>query len=60
KHMEQLSKRYRMEILKGASHKVDVTAAKVIEKYGLEVLDGMSKSHFSNRNKALALVNSKR
>ncbi|EHT1785414.1 ribonuclease HIII [Staphylococcus pseudintermedius] len=60
KHMDQLSKRYRMEILKGASHKVDVTAAKVIEKYGLEVLDGMSKSHFSNRNKALALVNSKR
>ncbi|PCF52203.1 ribonuclease HIII [Staphylococcus delphini] len=60
KHMDQLSKCYRIEILKGASHKVDVTAAKVIEKYGLEVLDGMSKSHFSNRNKALALVNSKR
>lgn len=60
KHMDQLSKRYRMEILKGASHKVDVTAAKVIEKYGVEVLDVISKSHFSNRNKALALVNSKR
>ncbi|HHU6750706.1 TPA: ribonuclease HIII [Staphylococcus pseudintermedius] len=59
KHMDQLSKRYRMEILKGASHKVDVTAAKVIEKYGLEVLDGMSKSHFSNRDKAIRLVNSR-
>ncbi|PCF42032.1 ribonuclease HIII [Staphylococcus delphini] len=59
KHMDQLSKRYRMEILKGASHKVDVTAAKVIEKYGIEVLDGISKSHFSNRNKAMCLVNSR-
>ncbi|CAD7360126.1 MULTISPECIES: ribonuclease HIII [Staphylococcus] len=59
KHMDLLSDKYRMPILKGASHKVDLTAAKIIEKHGIQTLDQISKKHFSNRNKALKLVDAK-
>lgn len=35
-----------MEIPKGASNKVDLIAAKVIQKYDIQQLDTISKKHF--------------
>ncbi|MBO1198598.1 ribonuclease HIII [Staphylococcus simiae] len=59
KYMDQISQQIHMEIPKGASNKVDLTAAKIINKYGLNRLDHISKKHFKNRDKALALINKK-
>ncbi|MGV3243705.1 ribonuclease HIII [Staphylococcus sp. 11261D007BR] len=60
KHMEQLSHRFHLTIPKGASHKVDLAAAKLIEQYDIQTLDEVTKKHFGNRNKALNLINQKR
>ena len=46
-----------MDVPKGASNKVDLFAAKIIEKLGIEQLDAISKQHFKNREKAQTLVN---
>ena len=43
KHMDHISKNY-MEIPKGASNKVDLIAAKVIQKYDIQQLDTISKT----------------
>lgn len=59
KHMDQMSKSIKMDIPKGASNKVDLFAAKIIEKLGIEQLDAISKQHFKNREKAQTLVNKK-
>lgn len=59
KHMDRLSKQMHQTILKGASGKVDLLAARLIEKHGLHQLDQITKKHFSNRNKALKLIESK-
>ena len=59
KHMDHISKKLRMEIPKGASNKVDLIAAKVIQKYDIQQLDTISKKHFNNRDKAIHLMNQK-
>lgn len=60
KHMDLLSKKMHQTILKGASGKVDLLAAQIIEKQGLPQLDAITKKHFGNREKALKLVQKKR
>ncbi|MGM7689606.1 ribonuclease HIII [Staphylococcus felis] len=59
KHMDALSQHYHIDIPKGASQKVDLIAAKIIEKYDLPTLDAITKKHFSNRNKAIQLIQKK-
>ena len=59
KHMDNLSRSAKMEIPKGASNKVDLTAAKLIERKGIAYLDSISKKHFENRQKAENLVQKK-
>lgn len=59
KHMDSLSRSAKMEIPKGASNKVDLTAAKLIERKGIAYLDSISKKHFANRQKAKKLVQKK-
>lgn len=59
KHMEHISKQTGIDIPKGASRKVDLMAAQVIERDGITHLDHISKKHFKNREKAQALVNKK-
>lgn len=59
KHMDQMSKSIKMDVPKGASNKVDLFAAKIIEKLGIEQLDAISKQHFKNKEKAQTLVNKK-
>ena len=56
KHMNQITQQIKMEVPKGASNKVDLFAAKIIQKSGLSQLDAISKKHFKNRDKALALI----
>ncbi len=46
KHMDHISKKLHMEIPKGASNKVDLIAAKVIQKYDIQQLDTISKKTF--------------
>ncbi|MBF0811433.1 ribonuclease HIII [Staphylococcus xylosus] len=59
KHMDSLSRSAKMEIPKGASNKVDLTAAKLIERKGIAYLDSISKKYFANRQKAEKLVQKK-
>lgn len=59
KHMDNLSRSAKLEIPKGASNKVDLTAAKLIERKGIAYLDSISKKHFANRQKAKNLVQKK-
>lgn len=59
KHMDNLSRSVKMEIPKGASNKVDLTAVKLIERRGIAYLDSISKKHFANRQKAENLVQKK-
>ncbi|RIP33632.1 ribonuclease HIII [Staphylococcus gallinarum] len=59
KCMDQISAETLREIPKGASNKVDLAAAKIIEQKGISYLDSISKKHFANRKKALALVDKK-
>lgn len=59
KNMDHLSKKLNTTLPKGASNKVDLSAAKIIERWDINVLDDITKKHFANRNKALALVNKK-
>lgn len=60
KNMDQLSKHAKVELPKGASNKVDLAAAKIIDKNDVNYLDAMTKKHFANRTKALNLINKKR
>lgn len=59
KNMDHMGQKIHQTIPKGASAKVDLFAAQMIQKYGISTLDEMSKAHFKNRDKALALVNKK-
>lgn len=59
KHMDHITRQIKMDVPKGASNKVDLFAAKVIQKYGIGQLDAISKKHFKNRDKALALIDKK-
>lgn len=44
--MNQITQQIKMEVPKGASNKVDLFAAKIIQKSGLSQLDAISKKHF--------------
>ncbi|KIX91028.1 ribonuclease HIII [Staphylococcus microti] len=59
KHMDALSKSYGTTILKGAGPKVDVAAAKLIAKHGIETVDNITKKDFKNRDKALKILKQK-
>lgn len=52
--IEQLSKEIGITLPKGASTKVDQTAAYLIKKFGKEKLYTIAKVHFANTNKATA------
>lgn len=56
KEMDHLSAEYGVTIPKGASSKVDQTAAYLIKKHGLEALANIAKTHFANTDKALRYV----
>lgn len=56
KHMDLLSEQAGMTIPKGASSKVDETAAKFIALKGEQNLDSFAKLHFANTEKARKLV----
>ncbi len=60
KNMDSLSHSAKTEIPKGASNKVDLAAAKIIERKGVDYLDTITKKHFANRAKAEKLVQKKR
>ena len=54
--MDHISHKMKQVIPKGASNKVDLIAAQIIDKHGIETLDAISKKHFKNRDKAQHLV----
>lgn len=54
--MDHISHKMKQDIPKGASNKVDLIAAQIIDKHGIETLDLISKKHFKNREKAQNLV----
>ena len=58
--MHQLAKSLNVIIPKGASNKVDLEAAKIVQKYDMQQLDKITKTHFKNRDKVLDLINRKR
>ncbi|PTJ35859.1 ribonuclease HIII [Staphylococcus simulans] len=59
KHMEHMGKKINQTIPKGASQTVDLFAARLIDQYGTETLDSISKADFKNRDKALDLYRKK-
>lgn len=50
--MDKLSEKLGMEILKGASNKVDQQIAQIIREHGREMLPKIAKVHFANTKKA--------
>lgn len=52
REIDELSESVGIELLKGASAKVDQTIAKVIKKYGKTKLEQIAKVHFANTDKA--------
>ncbi|MFC4403721.1 ribonuclease HIII [Gracilibacillus xinjiangensis] len=57
KEMDLLSQRFGVTIPKGASAKVDETAAYLIKKRGRDVLKDAAKIHFANTEKAMKYLN---
>lgn len=60
KHMDHISKQLNTSVIKGASKKVDLCAARIINRLGIAQLDQVTKKHFANRDKASSLVEQKR
>lgn len=60
KHMDHISKQLNTSAIKGASKKVDLCAARIINRLGIAQLDQVTKKHFANRDKASSLVEQKR
>lgn len=60
KYYDQIIRETGIHITKGAGPKVDLEAAKIIERKGIAYLDSITKKDFKNREKALALVNKKK
>ncbi|TDM04489.1 ribonuclease HIII [Macrococcus carouselicus] len=60
KWMDQIEKETGLAIYKGAGAKVDLQAAKIIERKSLDYLDKVTKKDFKNRTKALTLIERKR
>ncbi|MCA1063636.1 ribonuclease HIII [Rossellomorea sp. AcN35-11] len=56
KEMDKLSARAGVDIPKGAGKHVDVAAAKIIQRKGMEELKSMTKWHFANSGKAMRLA----
>ena len=56
KEMDRLSEEAGMELLKGASGKVDLMAARIWKQQGEEKLRTMTKWHFANTEKARKLM----
>lgn len=54
--MDELSEEAKIELPKGASAKVDKTAARLIRSKGFEELDKYAKTHFANTQKAQKLL----
>ncbi len=52
--MNKLSKKMGIELPKGASQKVDQTAARIIQRHGKQALGEIAKLHFANTKKAEA------
>lgn len=49
--MDKLSKIYHLNLLKGASNKVDLQAKELVKRYGKEVLTKIAKLHFKNTSR---------
>lgn len=60
KYYDEIIRETGIHITKGAGAKVDLEAAKIISKKGIEYLDSITKKDFKNRGKALALVKKKK
>lgn len=60
KYYDQIIRETGIHITKGAGAKVDLDAAKIIERKGIAYLDSITKKDFKNREKALSLVNKKK
>ncbi len=58
-HFDQLSKAVGMTLPKGAGGKVDQAAATLISKQGTDILPKVTKLHFANTEKAMALYRKK-
>ncbi|MGR3765293.1 ribonuclease HIII [Rossellomorea sp. NS-SX7] len=56
KEMDKLSAKAGVDIPKGAGKQVDVAAAKIIKRKGIEELKSMTKWHFANSEKAIRLA----
>jgi ribonuclease HIII len=56
KEMDKLSAKAGVEIPKGAGKHVDIAAAKIIKRKGIEELKAMTKWHFANSEKAIRLA----
>lgn len=56
KEMDKLSKQVGVTILKGATSKVDVVAARILKMKGEDVLKSVTKWHFANTDKAKAIL----
>ncbi|PFA61845.1 ribonuclease HIII [Bacillus sp. AFS015802] len=56
KEMDKLSAKAGVDIPKGAGNHVDVAAAKIIKRKGIEELKSMTKWHFANSEKAMKLA----
>jgi ribonuclease HIII len=56
KEMDKLSAKAGVDIPKGAGKQVDVAAAKIIKRKGIEELKSMTKWHFANSEKAIKLA----
>ena len=54
--MDHIGRDLHTTVPKGASNKVDLFSAKLIEQYGIAKLDTISKAHFKNRDKALVYM----
>ncbi|MFP7734462.1 ribonuclease HIII [Priestia aryabhattai] len=56
KQMDLLTEKTGMVIPRGAGAQVDIAAAKIIKKYGVNALNSLAKIHFANTEKALKLA----
>jgi len=53
-YMDELSEKLEMEILKGASAKVDTCAKQIVEKHGETVFKALCKWHFANTKRVIS------
>lgn len=60
REMDKISAKTGIEIPKGAGSKVDLKAAEMIRKYGVDYLNDIAKTHFANTQKALKLASGRR